>query len=50
MFKIFILLLVTSFCFIIVSCSSSSSVKPEKKMSWWDKTKCKIMKKNEECE
>ena len=36
------------FSFAMLSCSSSES-KPEKKLGFWGKAKCKLIKKSEEC-
>lgn len=49
MIKYISLIAVTAFSLVIVSCSSSEA-KPEKKMGFWGKAKCKFLKKTEECE
>lgn len=41
--------ILTLCAFFLVSCSSSSK-EVKKESGWWAKTKCKIVKKNDECD
>lgn len=38
------------FAVLVVSCSSKSVLEEKKEMSFWEKTKCKIMNNNSLCE
>lgn len=42
--------LLTLSAVLIYSCSSSEVAKPEKKEGWFHRTKCKLLKKNDECD